>query len=78
MTVSSASRAQLGWGLSVRSLLAVTIGKAAGRALARTPAGQPIWVVSTSVVLQELRRWLADQGYVKELWRETGAGAWQA
>jgi lipid II isoglutaminyl synthase (glutamine-hydrolysing) len=46
--------------------------------LARTPAGQPIWVVSTSVVLQELRHWLADQGYAKELWREAGAVTWQA
>jgi lipid II isoglutaminyl synthase (glutamine-hydrolysing) len=48
-------------------------------ALGRAPAGQPVWVVSTSVVLQELRRWLADQGYARELWREqTGAGTWQA
>jgi UDP-N-acetylmuramyl tripeptide synthase len=39
-------------------------------ALARTPAGQPMWVVSTSVVLWQLRRWLGQQGYVKELWRE--------
>jgi UDP-N-acetylmuramyl tripeptide synthase len=47
--------------------------------LGRTPVGHPIWVVSTSVVLLELRRWLADRGYVKELWREpTGAGTWQA
>jgi len=48
-------------------------------ALARTPAGQPMWVVSTSGVLWELRRWLAHLGYVRELWREqTGAGTWQA
>jgi UDP-N-acetylmuramyl tripeptide synthase len=48
-------------------------------ALARTPASQPMWVVSTSVVLWELRRWLVRQGYVKELWREeAGAGRWQA
>lgn len=48
-------------------------------ALARAPAGQPLWVVSTSVVLWEVRRWLADHGYVRQLWREqTGAGTWQA
>jgi len=48
-------------------------------ALGRTPPGQPIWVVSTSVVLLELRRWLADQGYARELWREQGgATTWQA
>jgi lipid II isoglutaminyl synthase (glutamine-hydrolysing) len=48
-------------------------------ALARTPAGQPMWVVSTSGVLWEVRRWLAKHGYVKELWREqTGARIWQA
>jgi UDP-N-acetylmuramyl tripeptide synthase len=44
-------------------------------ALARTPAAQPMWVVSTSVVLWEVRRWLAHHGYVQELWREqAGAG----
>jgi lipid II isoglutaminyl synthase (glutamine-hydrolysing) len=48
-------------------------------ALARTHAGQPMWVVSTSGVLWELRRWLARQGYVRELWRDqAGAGTWQA
>ena len=48
-------------------------------ALARTPAGQPVWVVATSVVLWQLRRWLAEQGYVNDLWCEqTGAGRWQA
>jgi UDP-N-acetylmuramyl tripeptide synthase len=39
-------------------------------ALGRLPAGQPIWVVSTSVVLWEIRRWLVQQGYLEELWRE--------
>jgi|HubBroStandDraft_4_1064222.scaffolds.fasta_scaffold03756_4 UDP-N-acetylmuramyl tripeptide synthase len=39
-------------------------------ALAATPAGQPLWVVSTSVVLYALRRWLRQQGYVRELWQE--------
>ena len=43
-------------------------------ALARLPAGQPIWVVSTSVVLWEIRRWLVQHGYVGELWRQQ-AGA---
>ena len=48
-------------------------------ALARAPAGQPMWVVSTSVVLWEVRRWLAHHGYVRPMWREeTGAGTWQA
>ncbi len=39
-------------------------------ALARTPPGEPLWVVSTSVVLLKLRRWLRQQGYVRELWQE--------
>jgi hypothetical protein len=38
-----------------------------------------MWVVATSVVLSEVRRWLAQLGYVREPWREqTGAGTWQA
>jgi lipid II isoglutaminyl synthase (glutamine-hydrolysing) len=44
-------------------------------ALARTPAGEPLWVVSTSVVLSKLRRWLRQQGYVRELWREQSGAA---
>jgi len=48
-------------------------------ALARAPAGQPLWVVSTAGVLWEVRRWLTDHGYVRQLWHEqTGAGTWQA
>ena len=48
-------------------------------ALTRTPPGQPMWVVSTSVVLWQVRRWLRQRGYVKELWREqSGAARWQA
>ena len=48
-------------------------------ALARTSAGQPMWVVATSVVLSEIRHWLAHLGYVREPWREqTGAGTWRA
>jgi len=39
-------------------------------ALAATPAGQPLWIVSTSIVLWEIRRWLRRQGHVRELWRE--------
>lgn len=47
-------------------------------ALARTPAGQPIWVVSTQVVLRHVRNWLRQQGYVRELWQEQGGAAqWQ-
>jgi lipid II isoglutaminyl synthase (glutamine-hydrolysing) len=48
-------------------------------ALARTPPGQPLWVVSTSVVLWQVRRWLRREGYVKEVWREQGGPArWRA
>jgi lipid II isoglutaminyl synthase (glutamine-hydrolysing) len=53
-------------------------------ALTRTPAGEPLWVVSTSVVLSKVRRWLRQQGYVREMWREqsgleqSGAARWQA
>jgi UDP-N-acetylmuramyl tripeptide synthase len=48
-------------------------------ALDRTPPGQPMWVVSTSVVLWQLRRWLGQQGYVQDLWRaQSGAAQWQA
>lgn len=36
--------------------------------LERTPPGQPIWVVSTYLVLWQLRDWLHKQGYVGELW----------
>jgi lipid II isoglutaminyl synthase (glutamine-hydrolysing) len=48
-------------------------------ALQRTPPGQPLWVVSTSIVLWQLRGWLRQQGYVREIWREQiGAGQWQS
>jgi lipid II isoglutaminyl synthase (glutamine-hydrolysing) len=48
-------------------------------ALARTPPGQPMWVVSTSDVLLQVRRWLRQQGYVRALWREQrGPARWQA
>jgi UDP-N-acetylmuramyl tripeptide synthase len=39
-------------------------------ALHGTPAGDPLWVVSTSIVLQQLRRWLRRQGYAGRPWRE--------
>jgi lipid II isoglutaminyl synthase (glutamine-hydrolysing) len=42
-------------------------------ALAAIPAGQPLWVVSTSIVLLRLRRWMRRQGYVREIWQESGA-----
>ncbi len=37
-------------------------------ALERTPAGQPLWVVSTYQVLWQLRDWLRRQGLVSALW----------
>ena len=37
-------------------------------ALERTPADQPLWVVSTYLVLWQLRSWLRRQGYVGALW----------
>ncbi len=37
-------------------------------ALARTPAGEPLWVVSTYLVLWQLRSWLRRRGYVGALW----------
>jgi UDP-N-acetylmuramyl tripeptide synthase len=44
--------------------------------LARVPAGQPVWVISTSVVLAQLRSWLHQLGYAGELWEDAeGAGA---
>jgi lipid II isoglutaminyl synthase (glutamine-hydrolysing) len=39
-------------------------------ALASTPPGQPLWVISTSIVLWEVRRWLHQQGYVRAPWQE--------
>jgi lipid II isoglutaminyl synthase (glutamine-hydrolysing) len=44
-------------------------------ALAATPAGEPLWVISTSIVLVKLRRWLRKQGYVREIWQEQGRSA---
>jgi UDP-N-acetylmuramyl tripeptide synthase len=39
-------------------------------ALDQTPAGQPLWIVSTSVVLMEIRSWMRQHGYVREMWRD--------
>jgi lipid II isoglutaminyl synthase (glutamine-hydrolysing) len=48
-------------------------------ALARTEAGQPMWVVSTQLVLRHVRDWLRHQGYVKAMWQEQGgAASWRA
>jgi UDP-N-acetylmuramyl tripeptide synthase len=47
-------------------------------ALARTPPGEPLWLVSTSIVLQHVRRWLRQQGFVRKEWieqdQQAGAG----
>jgi lipid II isoglutaminyl synthase (glutamine-hydrolysing) len=37
-------------------------------ALSRTPPEQPLWVVSTYLVLWQMREWLRRNGYVGELW----------
>jgi TusA-related sulfurtransferase len=47
-------------------------------ALASTPPGQQLWIVSTSVVLTDIRRWLRQQGYVRELWQEHAHEAQEA
>ncbi len=39
-------------------------------ALNSTPAGEPLWIISTSIVLLEIRRWLRQQGYVRDVWRD--------
>ena len=47
--------------------------------LARVPDGQPVWVISTSIVLSQLRSWLHRLGYAGELWEDAeGAGEWQS
>jgi UDP-N-acetylmuramyl tripeptide synthase len=38
-------------------------------ALASTPPGQALWVISTSIVLWEVRHWLRQQGYGRALWQ---------
>jgi lipid II isoglutaminyl synthase (glutamine-hydrolysing) len=48
-------------------------------ALARTPPGQPLWVVSTADALWQIRHWLQLRGYVREVWREqAGPARWPA
>jgi len=37
-------------------------------ALRRTPPGQPVWVVSTYLVLWQIRDWLRRQGHLSALW----------
>ncbi len=44
-------------------------------ALDATPAGDPLWVVSTSIVLRQLRSWLRRQGYAGQPWREQPGAA---
>lgn len=44
-------------------------------ALDGTPAGDPLWVVSTSIVLGQLRGWLRRQGYTGQPWREQPGAA---
>lgn len=39
-------------------------------AFAATPPGEPLWIVSTSIALAQIRDWLQRQGYVRELWQE--------
>jgi lipid II isoglutaminyl synthase (glutamine-hydrolysing) len=47
--------------------------------LARTEPGQPMWVVSTQVVLRHVRDWLRQRGYVQAMWQEqSGAASWRA
>jgi UDP-N-acetylmuramyl tripeptide synthase len=47
--------------------------------LAQVPDGQPVWVISTSIVLARLRGWLHKLGYAGELWEDAeGAGGWQS
>jgi len=47
-------------------------------ALAATSPGQQLWIVSTSVVLTQIRGWLRQQGYVRELWQEHAHEAQEA
>jgi lipid II isoglutaminyl synthase (glutamine-hydrolysing) len=46
--------------------------------LDRTPGGQPVWVISTSLVLSGLRGWLRGPGHAGEPWREEGGRGWQS
>jgi UDP-N-acetylmuramyl tripeptide synthase len=67
-----------GWlGTSTATDLAVEPDpvRAFQRALDGTPAGDPLWVVSTSIVLGQLRSWLRRQGYAGQPWREQPGAA---
>ena len=44
-------------------------------ALDAAPAAGPLWVVSTSAVLGQLRGWLRRQGYAGPPWREQPGAA---
>jgi lipid II isoglutaminyl synthase (glutamine-hydrolysing) len=44
-------------------------------ALAAVPAGQPLWVVSTEMVLRQLRCWLRQQGHISERQPEPSGAA---
>jgi UDP-N-acetylmuramyl tripeptide synthase len=46
--------------------------------LDRTPGGQPVWVISTWIVLARLRAWLRALGYAGEPWQEEGGRGWQS
>jgi lipid II isoglutaminyl synthase (glutamine-hydrolysing) len=37
-------------------------------AVSRAPAGRPVWVVSTDLVLRQLREWLRRRGHVGNVW----------
>ena len=37
-------------------------------AVARAPEGRPVWVVSTDLVLRQLREWLRRRGHVGKVW----------
>jgi UDP-N-acetylmuramyl tripeptide synthase len=38
--------------------------------LGRVPDGEPVWVISTSIVLSRLRSWMHQLGYAGELWED--------
>ena len=39
-------------------------------ALDQTPAGEPLWIIATSIVLMRIRRWLYQQGHVRQIWQD--------
>ncbi len=46
--------------------------RAVQAAITATPAGEALWIVSTSAVLAEIRRWLGQHGYFQGPQRERG------